>query len=381
MTKIQNRIISFFLRHPNFFFLYVNTYFPFSDQFLSKYGHVVNWNIISYNISLIRNWDFIDKYKDVLNWDNLSLEDIGWNEKMVDHYIDKLLWKSKTWQSKNEDYYYVESFCANPSFNWNQRLINKYKHLIDWYDLSQNEGEFWNEALLEEYEEYLNWEKLSFNPSIPFTLDLLQKYNKNWDWDLLLNNAGVCSKSDIIEKYQNRISWFNVCLSQNEIINEEFLKRWNLKINWNAIAMNKHYVKSMEVFNRHLDKWHSHNSFSALSCNENLPWSVDFIEQYFDKWDWEDLSSNDGLPWTINFIDKFEDFIYFGHNEKISEYEESMIFGVRILEDFPWGIDLLEKYEHKWDFDDFIQNKGLWNKAFKPYVNQDMINLIFRILV
>ena len=92
------------------------------------------------------------------------------------------------------------------------------------------------------------------------------------------------------------------------------------------------------------------------------------------------LSINEGLPWSESLINRFEDRLKFGKNEPISPYESISEFGIRDLRSFPWSIDFLEKNEHKWKFEDFNPNKELWNKAFNPYVDQDMIDLIFRIL-
>ena len=379
-SKLRNRIISFLLRYPDFFYKYIHTYFPFSDEFLSKYRDVVNWPIISYNSSLINNWDFIEKYKDVLDWETITMEHLNWNEYYVDKYIDKIVWKPELIKIGPDDYYRIDTFAANPAFNWDLNTIDKYKSLIFWKDLSKNESDFWDTSILEKYRNFLNWSELSHNHSVPVNTELLEKYRDKWNWEIVLSNTHLCSQQEAIEKYQGKLSWYTICQNNKGLINDAFIKKWHHFIHWRSIASNESYTNSHERFVQHLDKWYLHNCFIPLSGNHKLPWSIQFIEEYINDWDWEMLSLNEGLPWSVDFINIFEDKLSFGKTEPISSYESIIGLGIRDLINFPWSIDILERYEHKWDFNGFVQNKSLWEKAFKPYVDQEMVDLIFKIL-
>ena len=81
---------------------------------------------------------------------------------------------------------------------------------------------------------------------------------------------------------------------------------------------------------------------NSLSTNEKLPWSEDFIEKYKDKWNWDMLSTNNGLPWSMHLLEKFEDqWVWFNK-------EQDMTASLWV-------------------------NNTLWEKVFKPYVNDEMI--------
>jgi hypothetical protein len=41
--------------------------------------------------------------------------------------------------------------------------------------------------------------------------------------------------------------------------------------------------------------------------NKSLPWSVELIERFEDKWNWYYLSENKSLPWSVELIERFED--------------------------------------------------------------------------
>jgi hypothetical protein len=142
-----------------------------------------------------------------------------------------------------------------------------------------------------------------------------------------------------------------------------------------------------------MDKWTKNNykNFQSLSYNTKLPWSKSFIDQYKEYWDWSTLSKNAGIPWDKDLIDYFSDDVVWGglvpcslmneEGETISETDGfSLQYGLNTLETLPWSLEFLEYYEVKLYFENLFFNKGVWAKAFQPYVDDNMIDLVMRII-
>jgi len=103
------------------------------------------------------------------------------------------------------------------------------------------------------------------------------------------------------------------------------------------------------------------------------------------------LCSNEGIIWNSDLIDYFSKHIKWGgwkscelldENDNVispvggAEFEFGLINNVSI----PWSIDFLIKYENKLDFVALESNTAVWEKAFKFYVDDEMIETIISIL-
>ena len=103
------------------------------------------------------------------------------------------------------------------------------------------------------------------------------------------------------------------------------------------------------------------------------------------------LCSNEGIIWNSDLIDYFSKHIKWGgwkscelldENDNVispvggAEFEFGLIYNVSI----PWSIDFLLKYENKLEFEALESNTSVWEKAFKPYVDDEMIETIISIL-
>ena len=92
-----------------------------------------------------------------------------------------------------------------------------------------------------------------------------------------------------------------------------------------------------------------------MSTNEGFPWSMELIDQYLDRWAWgRDLSTADNdMPRNSGLI----------NNGAI-----------------PWDIDWILKYEVFIDVNSLSLEPLIWDKAFKPYVDEKMVDTIFRLI-
>ena len=100
-----------------------------------------------------------------------------------------------------------------------------------------------------------------------------------------------------------------------------------------------------------------------MSRNKKLPWSFNLIEKYKDRWEWFYLSGNEKLQWNESWIEKFK--------EKLNWNElgrNANIF---------WSVELIETYMDKWN-KHFFYSDTVWENAFKPFVDDSMIEEVMK---
>ncbi len=115
------------------------------------------------------------------------------------------------------------------------------------------------------------------------------------------------------------------------------------------------------------------------------------IEKHKLGIDWNLLCSNEGLVWDSDLIDSFSKHIIWGGCKPCELEDEtgsviSPVGGKRhesgLIENksVPWSIDFLYKYENELEFEALESNNAVWDKAFKPYIDDEMIKTIVRII-
>ena len=339
--------------------LSLNKFLPWNIDFIKKYEDNWNWNYLSWNTSLPLTIDLIEKFKENWNWEKLSEnESLTWSLELIEKFEDKWNW---------------EYLSQNVFIPWSIESLTKYK--LNWIYLSKNEFLPWTNELIQLFEFNWNWKGsdyvygndnlygdefddllyfkeyngcLSSNKSLPWSIELIDKYKDNWDWNFLSANESLPWSNDLIEKYEDK---------------------WN----WNI--------------NKYID---DEPQFIGFSSCKFLSWSIDFIDKYKDRWNWDYLSANESLPWTLELIEKFKDKWLWG-GTGLGEP-----VGLSANKSLPWSIELVDKYKDKWNFmylpqiislpcsEDVIiifNNEPnytdlIWNKAFKPYVNDSIIDKV-----
>jgi hypothetical protein len=91
-----------------------------------------------------------------------------------------------------------------------------------------------------------------------------------------------------------------------------------------------------------------------------LPWSIELIEKYEDKWNWSILSWNEALHLSIELIEKFKERWDWNNLSR--------------NESLPWSIELIEKY--KWYWSCLSINEALYHNVFQPHLSDSFIEEI-----
>lgn len=371
---MDNREIvkNIFEKKPKLFLELISRYYPLDEQTIVLNDNLLDWSRISRN------------------------KNIDWNNSMFLKYQDKMDFDFKL-------SYYLKQFSSIETIKILKKDFSK--RVNDWPSLSRSNKLCWSTELLREFKDEWNWYELSNNKSMPWSTNLMEEFEDKWDWDMLsgYKNWGqakdwiyytslneISWTTEIIERFKNRWNWRTLSCSGNyyPLQIPEFKERPSVKLNTT-------FPWSLNLIEKYENKW----DWRLLSSNPHLPWSEELIDKYLSKWDWEKLLQNAGISWSKNLIDKYYDIVekpyeWTRENWEISAYRDttprkflssdwySICYSNKIdwtesfMEEFqeilnfknvlsarndlPWTIDLLEKFEEKWDWNLLSENENLF---------------------
>ena len=389
---IEKNITSFFIKYPEVFTYMISIYYPFKKESLYKYKDQIDWNNISENKSIKWDRSMLRFFSGFIDWEIFSSVSSVFNEpNIIEEFNDLIDWGG-------EEHLTGDTIASNEKLNWTTDFIKKYESKLNFHKLSLNTKLPWSEALIDKYYERWDFRLMSENEALPWSLSFFKKYFKLSDLMRLFTsiNESINGNYEIVEEYKKIIGWSNICINTRLPWHEkDLLIRWKDQIDWSAIACNDKLFQTSGFFEKNMDKWMDgpKKKFKYLSNNKRLNWSVNFIDKYYDYWDWEFLSQNPVLPWNIDFIDYYASSIHWG---KIALEETSLYFdeeyssanptisirydGLNYNKGVPWSIDLINHFEDKFEIKMLRYNSAVWEKAFKPFVNEKLIDLVFRII-
>jgi hypothetical protein len=388
MTK--NNIISFLLKHPNFYIGSISTNYPFSIKQLKRYKHVLDWSKISRNEKINWSYEILIEFKELIQWSSFTINRSAFVDlSILDTFENKIDWHGN-------DNYWGDSIVANKGIHWDIETIDKYADKINFEKLSTASSVVWSESLLDKYIDKWDLAELANNKSIPWTLGSFEKYlDESYLFYYAVQTNKCLINYEFVMKYNHLMDWHYISLNPNlPWIEKDLLNCWSENIVWAGIACNIFlFANDKNFFHKHYDKWQSNKNlyWGYFSGNIAFPFSKNMIEKYKHYWDWDTLCSNEGIVWNSDLIDYFSKYVKWGGwkpcellDEKgnvISpvggaEFEFGLIYNVSI----PWSIDFLLKYENKLEFEALESNTSVWEKAFKPYVDDEMVEIIMRII-
>lgn len=386
----RNDITSFFIKHPNYFIGLLSSYYPLSQFQLNLYKDLLDWNKIAANENINWSLDILNEFHDTINWGSLTTNSGAFvNKKLLEIFEAKIDWFGN-------DNFYGDSITANEGIYWDKETIEKYQDIINFEKLSISTNVDWSESLLDKYRDKWNLTELAHNESIPWTLSLFEKYlDESYFFYFGVQTNKNLISFELVEKYSHLMDWHNISLnSALPWVEKDLLNYWDEKIVWTGIACNRFlFANDKNFFQKHYDKWQPiiNEVLGYFSGNETFPWTKPLIEKYKLSLDWNLLCSNEGIVWNSDLIDSFPKHIIWG-GWKPCELEDetgsviSPVGGKRhesgLIENksAPWSIDFLQKYEHELEFEALESNNAVWDKAFKPYIDDEMIETIVRII-
>ena len=386
--RIRAKCVDFFKKHPTYFWHQLSKHHPLTEEQLSRFGDRLNWNLVSYNKAITWTESLMVRFRDELNWGELSVNPTAFKDiRLLEVFENDIDWLG--------DESSIDSIANNEGLPWSLDFLKRYESRIDLHKLSSNTAFPWSEEIFEAYHDKLSFNELCFNEGVPWNLKMFEKYLTEYKSYAFYINRRMMQDIEIIEKYSEHIEWSFICSEPNLPWKEKnLLERWEEHIDGWGIAQNEAlFDKDNIFFNEHLDKLTDDNYrlFKPLSSNEALPWSIPFIEAYKRHWSWQRLSDNESLPWNLDLIEHFRDYwvwgcLYETSLEDVNGFEisptggEARQSGLTTNEALPWSIELINKYSYRIDFELLKSNCSVWDKAFKPHVDDALISEIFNFL-
>lgn len=310
---------------------------------------------------------FLERYSNYLNWNFISLsEKLPWSISFIEKFQD-----SWNWATLGE----------NESLPWSDELIIRF---ADKWGILENQSEWcltnnnsikWTKNVISRFPKKFSgdWiaqktELLNIHP------ELLEEFKETLWWDYISGNEYMIWSEDLIDKFINYWNWeilsANEAIAWTPVLKEKYKEKYNPKYcqyGYPERWINKKQTNSL--FNFNIDDSDSKSLYSPeelvkriklnppgrLSSDERVPWSLEIIEKYEHEWNWDSLSTNQKLPWSEELIDKYLDKWDFGTDLGEIEGYQSFTFGLSYNPGLPWSIELLRKYESKWDWKSLTQ--------------------------
>ena len=416
LKNTERKIVEYLVRHPDIFIEFLSSYYPLTNEIIQKYrskllfkinkstapGLSINTNIkwtreiltnfiieldwedISRNKAIPWSDDLITEFEHLLDFNKMSFNhSIPWSIELIDKYFSKWSWGSEyhSGLSENESIPWSIEFieCYEENWNWGKEFafddIN-HKHKNFYYKesyrngLSRNTSLPWDQYLFEKYEDRWNYKILSGNPSLPWSIEFIAKHESKWYWNppsneielyrSICDNPNIPWSIDLIERFKSHLDSYCglTCVMA--------LVPWSQKM---------------------FDKYKNDKTWFGFSRNPNLPWSLDFFLKYRNNWNLHQISKNTGFCWTKEIIE------YLTNEHKMSIYpyeqwsadlikkyyplEKDLDQYVLGMEGAQWDIDLVLYFENKIERNNTFFTKNIWDKVFKDFLTDEMIDEIF----
>lgn len=326
------KFIDFFLEHTELINI-INRYYAFNEELLNKFQW--NWYGLSSNPNLNWSVEFIEKYSNNWDWQGLSRnKEIKWTEDLILKF-------------EEQEIITMSYFSNCEVLNWTEDLIDRYTEKQEWYwdwqALSGNPALPWSQIFFEKYIDKWDWsgDGLSSNPNLPWSIEFIEKYKTNWDWNNLSRNEGLPWSTELIENFLQE--WDYLGLMENNGIPEDFnpvVKMINLKSEGRSGEF-EDYSKKFKNIDYFIENYKRHDFedvWDYLSGNSNINWTSEMLNYYRLNWGYKGLPSNKAIQWSMEFI---------------------------------------EIHAHKVDFRQLCE-KQIWDMAFKPYINENIVNEIMK---
>jgi len=386
------KIIAFFLRHPTYFIDSISHLYPFTKAELQKYKDKVSWRLISYNLNIDWTYDFISEFQEQIIWKAFTINSNAFKDmSLIDIFSDKICWNSSDIESRRN------TIVLNEGIRWDMETIEKYASKINFEYLSANTNVDWSDELLDKYLFKWDFIELGNNESVPWTIELFEKYlNERYLKEDCINQNKTLVNFDLIEKHKDILNWYFICFNEKLPWKEKnLLELWSENIDWSGIAQNEFFFRDdKNFFQKNYDKWQTdkQHCFKLFSENKAFPWTKKLIEIYKDSIDWYNLCANAEIAWDIDLINHFSENIKWGGLVPIYDYdhikrENVLVEGIQEIksglienESVLWSIDLLECFEPKLTTELMTKNGAIWEKAFKSFVDVEMIDDILKLL-
>jgi hypothetical protein len=357
----------------NWKYLYTNPSIKWNFDLLNENKDKVDWRIIVTKPQLFWTIEYLIQFKEHLHFTNLNVFFDGSRFTGYEYLTDNPI----------PYRYFNSSISLAKNVNWSYELIDRFKNLWDWNELSANSSIGWNEYLISIFSEYISFKYLCINPNVVWSDYLIEKYVEKWDWNFLSGNPNLPWTFNFIKKYENKWTWKpNIHhdrleyleYDRNRVMRHQSIST-NVGIVWDEIMISE-WLEKIDLWRiAYLGKLRDdvvikfHNEFNR---NELVDWRYDKFSDWsetveIDRTGWGNLALNDNFFLTkkmVEFLYKTKitlkvpvgNFAYNGY------YDQKEVCLLEILRNNP-----LKNITFK----DIIENVEGWSNVL---LNEEFIN-------
>ena len=323
---ISKEKLDFLLRHPDIAINYISRHYPFSFSELQKYESFNCWYNISLNHNIEWSFELIDHFADKLDFKCTTSEffpgffclnhGLPWSIDFIKRYEHLWDWNILMYNSKlrrNKDLYsFMEQTYLKYTTEYKRQEAEKKKNssIGTDYDLYENNHDLFflltdldekqneDDVIYTNWEQVeesidVNWEDISNNIFLPWNEEIIEKYKQMINFRNLCRNISIPWSTKLVSKY---LLYFKMFHKEREekVNNIKFLDTLclNTKFPWD--------LESITKFKDIID-------FKALSVNIGVDWNFELLDKFKSKWDKEYLYNNRAIvPKAFPELMKFD---------------------------------------------------------------------------
>lgn len=255
-------------------------------------------------------------------------------------------------------------------------IYNQFKkHDWDLNALIERNKKIINAKDIQEYPDYQwNYNLLSTSNAIKIDTKLILKFidKDGWDWDALSSRTDIEWTKELIKAVREKnkpVNWYYIYSRPNvqiDISHIVELDNNSIELNWPNISKNEQCLKLPVELLPKLD-WDTISNSKWFDVN-----NVELLDKFFSFVSWRIVCKRDDFRHEIDLLRKFKDVIkwhtlcqredFIIDNVILDEFCEYLDWNaVSRSEDIIFSIDLLNKYEGRWNIKELENNRRYSN--------------------
>lgn len=172
----------------------------------------------------------------------------------------------------------------------NGELLRKYRDVIFWGDVSENEEIEWSAGLVQTFLKYLKDEKgklnstLHYNSKLPWSVEFIRHFETLWYWDILGEKSEIQNNSLIQNTFEKHLEPVNAWIASLRISNSRAVSSFSK--NNQSSEINALSLEEVEIQKSDID-WVAF-SVDERTCN----WDFQFLKAFENFIDFSQLCVN-----------------------------------------------------------------------------------------
>jgi len=208
------------IKEIHWYIISQETNIHWTDDLITMHTDLWDWKYLNKNSSVFWHFNLLAKIPDKINWQRIIHEpQLKWDAEQINRFRNYLHFSNigirQDFGGSYVGYNYLTdktnfkgaSLSLSSCVDWNFDLINQFKDLWDWNELSTNENFIWDRILIDHFSDRISFDYLSINKNVEWTEDLIDDYIERWNWEWISGNPKLPWSSKFMKKYEMKWQW------------------------------------------------------------------------------------------------------------------------------------------------------------------------------